>query len=616
MNWLRRLFAAEGGSIIVLAALSLTVVMGMSGIAVELGNGYATKVRNQRVADMAAIGAALAYKNGGQSTAAATQVAKDIVIANGLSASMATVTVPVTIGAASAVQVQVTTSVPIKMASLLTSNASYNVTNVAAASLTSSSGTSCITALSSSNSSVDLNGGAAIVASGCAITTNGTVTLSGGATINAKQVVATGTSANGGASFTTAPTANNILTKSNAASDTVMSTSAVQSALCYVNKINGTTDTDYTGGNTSCISPLVTPTKQSATVSTTDWNLTYQPRSASTLASYQTADNSCNYVIPAGTYVIRTLTVNGGCSVSFQNGSTLTVDDIDMSGSAMTIGNVNLTVTGTFKINSDITIGNGTHYFGALDVGGGRNVTIGSGNFTVYGAITEAGGSKLMVGTSTGDTVTIGTKIDIQGGSYLCFTANCGTPTAVAGTFSVGALGASKTDDITTAGGSTLILPIANTHVIKGDLSLSGSSTLGSGLYVIGGDFTNNTGGTMTGKDVTFALGGTFALSGGTTLDLAAPSNTSSYGITDILVATKSTAQTSIGGGSSDKYSGVLYAPKSDLKVSGGGSISTSGSSCLMVVVNTASLTGSGNLNTSACASQTSSAAGTVALLQ
>jgi len=60
VNWLRRLFAAEGGSIVVMAAFALTAVMGMAGLAVELGNGYATKVRNQRVADMAALGAALA----------------------------------------------------------------------------------------------------------------------------------------------------------------------------------------------------------------------------------------------------------------------------------------------------------------------------------------------------------------------------------------------------------------------------------------------------------------------------------------------------------------------------------------------------------------------------
>ena len=109
MGWIRRLFAAEGGSIIVMAAMALTAVMGMSGLAVEVGTGYAAKVRNQRVADMAAVGAALAYRSSSQDATVATQVAKDIVVANGLPSTSATVTVPVSINGTSAVKVEVKT---------------------------------------------------------------------------------------------------------------------------------------------------------------------------------------------------------------------------------------------------------------------------------------------------------------------------------------------------------------------------------------------------------------------------------------------------------------------------------------------------------------------------
>src|SRR4051812_50176059 len=89
MRILRRLLTAQRGSIMILAALSLTAVMGMSGLAVEIGNGYATKVRNQRVADMAALGPAQAYQSN-QSTTVAAQVATDIVAPSGLPASAAT----------------------------------------------------------------------------------------------------------------------------------------------------------------------------------------------------------------------------------------------------------------------------------------------------------------------------------------------------------------------------------------------------------------------------------------------------------------------------------------------------------------------------------------------
>ncbi len=602
----------------VLAAFSLTAVMGMSGLAVELGTGYSAKVRNQRVADMAAIGAALAYKSSSSSTAAATQVAKDIVVANGLPSSAATVSLPVTIGSNSAVQVQITTSVPIRLASMLTSAASYNVTDTAAATLVTASQGGCITALGSGMTTVSATGGASITATGCAVVTNGVVYSDNGSAkvtasqITASSIVDTAASYNQNA-VTTNPTANNFTIKNNGASDSVASNSAVQQALCYVNKINGTSDSDYSGGNTSCTSPLVTPTAPSGNTSSTDITFT----SGTATPGYAAYYSGGTYTLPAGTYAFRNVTINGGVTVNFGN-SNVSANSINMSGNGMTIGNGNVIVWGTFGFNSGstITIGNGTHYFGSLAVTGGRTLVVGSGSFTVQGSLTEAGGSYVKVGISATDTVTIGgngmnmgTGIDVEGGSYLCFTAACAAPTAAAGTFSV-------TGNITTGGGSTIILPNAGMHVISGSLSLNGSSTLGAGLYVIGGNFTNNTGGTMTGANVTFALGGTFNLSGGTSLDLAAPTAASGYGITDILVATKSSMPTVIGGGSSDKYSGVFYAPKSAMSISGGSSISTNGNSCLMVVVNSIASSGSGALNASACSSQASTGGGTVALIQ
>jgi len=618
MGWVKRLFAAEGGSILVMAALALTAVMGMSGMAVEVGTGYTAKVRNQRIADMAALGAALAYKNGSQDPQAAIQVAKDIAVASGLPANAATVTVPVTIGTTSAVQVQIQTSVQIKMASLLTSDASYKVTTVAAASLGTSNSSGCITALGTSSTAVSATGGASITASGCAINTNGTVYSSNGsAKITAKQITAQAIS-DAAASYnqnavTTTPTAHNITTKANGASDPVSSNASVQQALCYVNLLNGTTDSDYAGGNISCSSPLVTSTSPGTSGSSTDVTFTSGTAAAGYAANFNSG--TATYTLPDGNYTFRNVTINGGVTVKFGN-SNVRADSINDGGSLMTVGNGSLIVTNTFNYGTGtVTIGNGIHYFGTLTVCGGCTLTIGSGNFTVQNALTESGGSYIKIGISTGDAVTISNSlgatnaIDVAGGSYLCFTPSCAAPTAAAGTFSVNGT-------VATSGGSTLITPNAATHVIKGSLSLNGSSTLGSGLYVIGGSFTNNTGGTMTGDNVTFALGGTFNLAGGTTLDLAAPDAASGYGITDILVVTKTTSATTIGGGSADKYSGLFYAPKSDMSLSGGSSISTNGSACMMVVVKSVAASGSGTLNTSACASQSNGAGNNVALIK
>ena len=616
VNWLRRLFAAEGGSIVVMAAFALTAVMGMAGLAVELGNGYATKVRNQRVADMAALGAALAYQSSSQSTSAATQVAKDIVVANGLPSSAATVAFTQVSGI-DAVQVKVTTSVPIKMASLITSAASYDVTNSAAASLSAAGGAGCVTALSSSKPAIDMGGGAKLSAGGCAVVTNGTLSLSGGAQVTTKQVVASETSVGGGASITTTPSTNNIVTKSNGASDTIKNQSAVMTALCYVNKLNSTSDSDYVDGNTNCASQLKSPDTVNPT-GAADWDMTSKKPSANVAAYW----NGSSYVVPAGpTYNIGNLTIDG--NVTFTGPTTIIADSITLNGGAsLTIGDGVVKVAGAVKLagGATVTIGNGDHSFGSISIGGGSKFYTGTGNLNVtYDINVDGGGSEAKFAPSTGNTVVIGANkgiaISISGGSTVSFD-RYGTSVATGGTQSAGPVGFSAGGSIKSSGGSMVVFNKAAVHVIKGDLDLNGSSVMGSGLYVIGGNLSNNTGGTMTGTDVSFALGGSFTLAGGTSLDLAASSTSSGYGIQDILVVTKSSSTVSIGGGSSDKYSGVFYAPKAEIKLTGGAALSNNGSKCLMLIVNSVTMAGGADFGTNSCASQINNPGTTVALIQ
>jgi len=615
VNWLRRLFAAEGGSIVVMAAFALTAVMGMAGLAVELGNGYATKVRNQRVADMAALGAALAYQSSSSSTSAATQVAKDIVVANGLPSSAATVAFTQVSGV-DAVQVKVTTSVPIKMASLITSAASYDVTNSAAASLSSAGGAGCVTALSSSKTAIDMGGGAKLTAGACSVVTNGTLSLSGGAQVTAKQVVANETSVGGGASISTTPSANNIVTKPNGASDTIKNQSAVMTALCYVNKLNSTSDSDYVDGNTNCTSQLKSPDTVNPT-GAADWDMTSKKPSAN-VATYW---NGSSYVVPAGPYTIGNLTIDG--NVTFTGPTTIVADSITLNGGAsLTIGDGSVTVAGAVKLagGATVTIGNGKHSFGSISIGGGSKFYTGTGSLNVtYDINVDGGGSEAKFAPSTGDTVVIGankgTAISISGGSTVSFD-RYGTSVATGGTQSAGPVGFSAGGSIKSSGGSMVVFNKAAVHVIKGDLDLNGSSVMGSGLYVIGGNLSNNTGGTMTGSDVSFALGGSFTLAGGTSLDLAASSSNSGYGMQDILVVTKSSSTVSLGGGTTDKYSGLVYAPKAEIKLTGGASLSNNGSQCLMMVVNSVTMAGGAAFSTNTCASQINNAGTAVALIQ
>lgn len=610
----RRLIQCTQGSVALIGALSIIVLIGMGAFAVEASAGYAAKVTNQRVADMAALAGALAYNVANdQSAMQATALA--VVTAQGIAASAATVSL--TTDAPSGkqvVQVAITTTVPLSLGRVMTAATGYDVTSTGMATVNSTSSTAppCIAALSAvPTNGVDLSGGTVINASGCAINTNAGVGVPYGTSIAAKEVNAGKTVTNPGNAITTSPTANKISqNKANAASDWMSGDANLKAVLCQVNKLTGTSDADYSDGNTSCSTPLVTPVVTAAG-NGADWTLNYSP--AANVSAYRTAN--AIYVVPAGIYSINTLTLAGGITATFQGPSTLLINSVSMGGTALTFGNGPITITGALTLSGGVTVtlGNGAHSFGSITVGGGSKLNVGSGSVNVVNGINVAGGgSTVTFAIGSSETVTTGATsgdaINLSGGSVLSFVASGQSP--VAGTFSANGR-------IATSGGSSLTFPKAALHVINGDLTLNGSSTFGSGSYVLKGNFTNNTGGTMSGTDVTFALGGTFTLSGGTSLDLSAPSSASSFGVPNLLVATKSTAATTIGGGSADKYAGLFYAPKSPMTISGGASVSSNSSACLMLIVDRLILTG-GTSVASACqgVSGSSSTTASVALFK
>jgi Flp pilus assembly protein TadG len=607
----QRLRHCTQGSVAVIGALSIIAMVGMGAFAVEASAGYAAKVTNQRVADMAALAGALAY-NVANDTTAMTATAKAVVIAQGLSASAADIALTSDSGTGKQlVQVTITTTVPLALARVLTSDTGYNVVSSGFATINAQTTTAppCIAGLSGSLTyGVNLNGGVSISAPGCAINTNSGVDVPNGTSIAAKEVNAGKTVHNPG-NITTSPTAGKVnQNKANAASDWMSDDANLKAVLCKVNRLTGASDSDYADGNRSCSSPLVTPTPLSTT-NAANWDLNYNP--ASNVAAYRTGNSS--YVIPAGSYTIGTLTLGGGITATFQGPTTLMINQVSMGGgTTLTIGDGSVTIVGALNLagGNAVTIGNGAHNFGSISVGGGGDVVVGSGNLNIVGELdVSGGGSTATFAIGSGESVVIGatsgTAINLSGGSYLSFVPAGQSPVTA---------GFSANGDISTKGGSTIIFNKAATHAINGNLDLSGGSTFGSGTYVIKGDFTNNTGGTMSGVDVTFALGGTFTLSGGTSLDLAAPSSTSAFGVPNLLVATKSTAATKIGGGSSDRYSGLIYAPDSDMSLSGGASISTQSSACLMLIVNSLTLSGGGTLSTGSCTGLTGASSSTASV--
>ena len=59
----------EKGTVLVLTAISLFVIMGMIGLAIDLGNGYVNKTRLQNALDATALSAAISLTNNSPGTA-------------------------------------------------------------------------------------------------------------------------------------------------------------------------------------------------------------------------------------------------------------------------------------------------------------------------------------------------------------------------------------------------------------------------------------------------------------------------------------------------------------------------------------------------------------------
>ena len=148
---LQRLRADTAGSISILAAFVLVGAVGVSALALEYGHGLLEKTENQRAADLAAYGGALVYGSTGSSSDA-TSAANNIVALNGLSgdATPSVVTSPTGDGN-NAVEVTVTSNVPLLLARVLTTSTTMPVSATAYAEIKSDA-PGCVIALSGSGS--------------------------------------------------------------------------------------------------------------------------------------------------------------------------------------------------------------------------------------------------------------------------------------------------------------------------------------------------------------------------------------------------------------------------------------------------------------------------------
>ena len=137
----RKLLCDERAAISVLSAVSLAAVIGISALVTEYGHGLLQRSDNQRVADLAAYGGALAYNrvhNATGSVASATtsgeSAATKIAALNGLTGDGITVTPTFVtsprLDGNPAMQVTVATNLPMYVAEVLLASTTLPVTAI------------------------------------------------------------------------------------------------------------------------------------------------------------------------------------------------------------------------------------------------------------------------------------------------------------------------------------------------------------------------------------------------------------------------------------------------------------------------------------------------------
>mgnify|MGYP004499358981 CR=1 FL=1 len=264
-------------------------------------------------------------------------------------------------------------------------------------------------------------------------------------------------------------------------------------------------------------------------------------------SGYQATWNgsTSTFTFPPGDYQISNLNVPGGMKVVFSGPNTRVRVSGSVNvggGSSLTVGDGDVVFNGTIAVGggSGVYLGNGSHAIGSVNLGGSGILTMGTGPLHVNGNVTTAGGS----------------------------------------TFNVGAAGAGKS------------------HHINGNVALSGNSNLGQGRYTVNGDFSNNTGGSITGTNVNILARGRLTLGGGTNINMSAPTSDSNDLFGDLLFASLTNGQTWIGAGAQNQYKGAIYVPRSPINLEGGSSVLAS-NGCFMMIGATIRMTGGATAATS-----------------
>jgi hypothetical protein len=672
---LKRFIRDRRGSILVLTVLATLAVIAIQAFAVDLGGGFVARAQDQRIADMAAYAAAVAYSGNGGSTSALTAAASRIATLNGLASnavSASLVTSPTGDGN-SAVKAVVSTTVPIYLSGVLGNGPTIPVAATSYAEMRGGT-PGCITALQTSGTGISVTGGTGITATTCAVASNGTVAsqnssvyVTCGAKITTPTLdyASTNVPVQSGCTDILPPTGTSSVTFTHATS---------------VDNLAGNSEVAAATGRISTVAAVTSPAAPTVTGGTavtfgyspTTMNGSPLPSGCTGALSGSTWTVSCT---AAGTYTFGTISLGGGITLNFNttvptasrtfkfsgdiNGSSGTAMNFGpgtytIAGGIISSGSMPITFSsaGTFSIGTTSSCSAGAGYSICLG-GSGRLVIPGPSTFTLAGGIYQgASGMPSSAALILGSGATTNSfKIGKSSAGYSLNEANGAT---IFGDASGSGDLFQMSGGITTSGGTCVEISAAAEHDINGSLNAQGGIYLGSGVYTVngyaafgagsGGNVSNcPTSGASTGlygAAVSLILSGTatttcsgasgaaFCLGAGySSVVLTAPTSSSTLGsgaaglaVVGPISSALTGAADFTSGATNTQISGVFYFPYGAINMSGGALLhdTVDTYSCLELVGSQITLTGGGALGSTCTGlpgSQTSSGGG-VALVQ
>lgn len=396
----------------------MVTLIGVVGLAVDLGYLYATKRHMQTAADAAAIAGATALRDG-ESYASA---ADDVTSLNGFTDGKNNVTVTVSEPALPSpypsdvtyVEVEIAQSVPVYFLRVF----GYNSMNVAARAVSGAvPGPACIYALDPTDSATIGVTGTFNIDASCGImddsTSSSGIDLTGTGTLKATSIGVTGSSFSKTGTITVSP---NPVTKVAALPDPLASQAksvAPSAGTCTQNSATKSGSDSLSGtASTLNVSPAIY--SSGINISGTYGTITFA------------AGNYGNNINLAGT--VSDLVFNPG---QYQNGGS--GDSIDLAGTTkVTFNSGSYTFCGKVKITgtNNVTLPPG-NYFGGIDITGSATVTFQSGTYILAGGGLQVTGTSTLSGTGVTfyDTSASGyayAPIDLTGTE----TANFSAPTS------------------------------------------------------------------------------------------------------------------------------------------------------------------------------------------